>query len=345
MQQSRDNHYVPQFYLKRWSTNGHSVLDYRTIVHHPNEPIWKRSSIKSVACWRDLYTEHDRESIDTKIENFFANHIEAPSKPVFQKLDNGESLSSRDMETLVNLLIAQLFRTPHAMAKEAQLMRGLFGRTVQETSETVARELIHGDVNPSSMVRDDYASTNQPFPATPLYIDLDRSNNEMIVTTTVGRQGFLSAFGNFYYGRVGEALRSYLWRIVQMPIGAEMPTSDNPVTVFRIGGLNKRLIFNDGIGIPNTIILFPLDPRHALFTKVGMPFHQLLRFEPDAYDSRLFIKAIAQNVSWHIFSKSRIPAIQDIRPREANPEKATRLMTTRQKWDEMQVEVDERLSL
>lgn len=342
-QHSRDNHFVPQFYLKRWSTNGNTVWDYRTIIHHPNEPIWKRSSIKNSACWKDLYTQHGQEAIDTKIEDFFSDCIETPSLTAFQKIDNGESPSSRDIDVLVNLLIAQLFRTPYAMVKEAQIIRKSFAKVAQKTAKTVSLELNSGRITPNTMNRGD-CSENQPFPTTPLSFKMDSFNNEIHASTTLGRQQFLSAFGNLYYGAVGKTLRSYLWRIIQMPIGVELPTSDNPVVVFGINPLNGHMVFDVGIGTPKAIIVFPLDTRHMLFTQVGVTACQLLQFEPDTHHLDFFIRAIIQNAGLHIFAKKQLRSIQNIRPREINPEKATELLKVRQQWDEIQNKVDENLN-
>lgn len=341
-QRSRDNHFVPQFYLKRWSTNGNTVWDYRTIVHHPNEPVWKRSSIKNSACWKDLYTQHNQETIHTEIEDFFSINVETPSIPAFQKIDNGESLNSRDISTLVNLLIAQLFRTPYAMFKEARIIRGSFAKVVQKTAETVALELSSGNIASNMMNRGNYAG-NRPFPATPLSYKLDRSTDEMRVSTTLGRQQFLSAFGNLYNGVVGEALRSYLWRIIRLPIGVELPTSDNPVAVFGLSPLDGRIVFDVGIGVPNAIIIFPLDTRHMLFTQVGIPAYQLLKFEPNTHYSDLFIRAIIQNAGLHIYAKKKIRPILNIRPREIDSKKATELLMVRQNWDVIQTNLDDNL--
>lgn len=343
-QHGRDNHYVPQFYLKRWSTNGHSVLDYRTIISHPNEPAWKRSSIKHSAYWRDLYTQHNQKDINTEIEDFFADVIEAPSWPVFRKLDNAEALSAGDVNILVNLLIAQLFRTPHAMLYEAQINRQIFEKTVINSYAKVERDLNHGSINLDEIGRISGPLNNSPFPSMPLKFVLDNEKNEILVSMSVGRQSFLSAFDNLYNGTVGMSLRSYPWKVVTVPIGVELPTSDNPVVVFGISSSDDRLNFRVGIGMPNTIILFPLDTRRALFTQVGIPPHRLLAFEPDSYYSNLFIKAIVLNADQHVYAKKKLPCVEMIRPREINPEKIENLNRTRQDWNEIQVNVDERIS-
>ena len=38
---THDNHYVPQFYLRNWSTDGLRVFTYRLLASHPNVPLWE----------------------------------------------------------------------------------------------------------------------------------------------------------------------------------------------------------------------------------------------------------------------------------------------------------------
>lgn len=338
-QHGRDNHFVPQFYLKRWSTNGNTILDYRTIVHHPSEPNWKRSPIKSAACWRDLYTQHDQEGLNTEVEDFFSNCIEAPSKTVFNKMDNAEGLSAGDIDILVNFLIAQLFRTPHALAYEAKIKKQSFEKTVLQCINSIERDYRQGHLKTGEIKAVASSSSAAPFPSTPLHIK--RIDEGMSVFTTTGRRNFLSTFDNLYNGKVGDILRSYSWKIITVPIGIELPTSDNPVTVFGMSLQNYEVKFNVGIGSPNAIILLPLDAHRALFTQVGISLHRLLQFEPDSYISRQFIKAIVRNADLHIFAKSKTSEIPKLRPRVIDHDKATIIQSTRQHWDEIQVKVDE----
>jgi len=46
---SRDNHYVPRLYLKRFAAGHHRVFKYCILVADGRVPLWKPSSIRGVA--------------------------------------------------------------------------------------------------------------------------------------------------------------------------------------------------------------------------------------------------------------------------------------------------------
>lgn len=50
----RDNHFVPQAHLKRWSEDGVSIYARRLLVSHHDVPQWERKRIRGIAVQRDL---------------------------------------------------------------------------------------------------------------------------------------------------------------------------------------------------------------------------------------------------------------------------------------------------
>jgi len=55
---TRNNHYVPQATLKRWSHDGQSVWAYRLLVSHHGVRQWRSELIARLTRQTDLYTEH-----------------------------------------------------------------------------------------------------------------------------------------------------------------------------------------------------------------------------------------------------------------------------------------------
>jgi hypothetical protein len=51
----KDNHYVPQLYLKQWATKGR-IQAYRLLVPHANLPLWKEHSLRGIAFHQHLYS-------------------------------------------------------------------------------------------------------------------------------------------------------------------------------------------------------------------------------------------------------------------------------------------------
>ena len=65
-QQSNNNHYLPEMYLKNWTSNGNNVWMYRRLVSHKDVPWWEAVSIDKTAYTYRLYhyTQDDKASTD-----------------------------------------------------------------------------------------------------------------------------------------------------------------------------------------------------------------------------------------------------------------------------------------
>lgn len=55
MQLRKDNHYVPELYLKQWADKV-GVLTYRLLVPNENVGAWKKHSLKGIGYQKHLYT-------------------------------------------------------------------------------------------------------------------------------------------------------------------------------------------------------------------------------------------------------------------------------------------------
>jgi hypothetical protein len=58
----RDNHFVPQSYLRRWAQDGNKVWARRLLVPHANVPHWSPHSIAGIAKAKNLYTMASKKS-------------------------------------------------------------------------------------------------------------------------------------------------------------------------------------------------------------------------------------------------------------------------------------------
>lgn len=333
-QVTRNNHYVPQMYLRHWSTNGNTVLDYRLLVHYKGEETWKRSSIRSTCSWQDFYSQHLPDGIDDSVETYFSQRYETPAAPVFQKVEADASLSANEMRILVEYLVAQLFRTPSAMIRHTSLLRREFAPTAEAAVNrgvSALRLKGLGFAYPSA----DEGAVQAPFPNIPIHSRLDEERLEIVVSTSCGRQGFLASIGSILGGAVPRVLLSYPWVILKTPRGAELPTSDDPVVVFRVEAGDK-VVIGGGMGVQYTNIMLPLDPRHVLFTEVGMDFYQLAALKMDRRLFDIMFEAIIKNAFLHVFSRSSIDDIGSYRPRRVDPERRGSLKNMIAKWDEVQ---------
>jgi hypothetical protein len=53
---TRDNHFVPQLYLKNFASASNEVYEYRILVSHPGVSIWKPVHVAGTGYERNLYT-------------------------------------------------------------------------------------------------------------------------------------------------------------------------------------------------------------------------------------------------------------------------------------------------
>lgn len=338
-QVARDNHYVPQFYLRRWSRDGTTVLDYSTVVHDARQREWKRTQIKGTAVWRDLYTQHNYAGINDAVERFFSDEIETEALPAFEKAMRPEEMSARDKESLVNYLISQLFRTPKSMRRTAEIIRREFASTAEEAVGNAVRSIENGRFEGVEKRDESVTTTLGIFPDTPLKIDINRNDCTVRAATTVGREQFLASIDHHYHGKVGNVLRSYFWKVITVPDGISLPTSDNPVVICH-PEMPGKTGFEIGIGNLGTIVLLPLDEGHALFTQVGASLNQICSYEPNEKVAKYLIQSIILNADYHVYAKSEIPNIARIRQRRVDPKTLNELRKIRDGWDVIQMRVD-----
>jgi len=82
---TRDNHFVPQLYLKNFATDSGEVLEYRILVSDPKVPIWKPVNVAGTGYERNLYTRIVRGEEADDIEQWLNREFESPAKEHFKK--------------------------------------------------------------------------------------------------------------------------------------------------------------------------------------------------------------------------------------------------------------------
>lgn len=123
---TRDNHFVPQFYLKKWSKNGTHIWAYRTLVSHQSNPEWKLRAIRGVAFQRDLYTSIENgEEID-EFERWIESNYEQPVQESIQKVIKNKNLTNLDWECLALFVAAQDVRTPTSYLESMKRWKNLY---------------------------------------------------------------------------------------------------------------------------------------------------------------------------------------------------------------------------
>lgn len=334
-QTKRNNHIVPASYLRSWSRNGNTVQCYDTIARNIGQGIWRSSSIKHAAYWRDFYSQHDNEGIDDSIEEYLNDSFENDAAGVLKRLWQDKPLNDDDKAILVRFAILQMVRTPAWFAKSNEVTRTVFPQAMEETVSGVIADIDAGRIDRVRQY-DDYEAlhTKSPFPSTPLETHLDETESQIVSTITLGRENYLASIGNVLNGNVGALMKSYEWAIIRTPEGFELPTSDNPFV---------RLAYNNdydygldaGIGAKGSDLFMPLTPHHLLITEIGADAIRADLLESERY-RKLIKKAIVENATRYIYCVEPDSEIIEMRPRVIDPDYCEWFDRIMQDWDLIQ---------
>lgn len=333
---THDNHYVPQFYLKLWSNNGNTVRTYNGVVSNEGMPYWHNASIKQIACNKDFYTQVVDGAEDDSFENFLESEHEASSVPVFEKVIEGQKITSEEIEILVSFLAAQYVRTPAWYHWVTDRFSKAFHPTLKDVVQKVEKAYKAGTLpaDPSHRLDGTLVNENDMFDI-PLKLSLDKENSAIKAETLVSRALYLSSAKHTLL-TTANVLHDHNWRIFETPDGVLLPTSDNPV--IRLGYSSEETYsLNEGIGKKNANIILPLSPRYMLFTQIGQSKKELDQLDFSLGTYRFLIKIIIENATRYVFAKKEIPEINTLRPRLVDPEYFKELKRTREEWNSMNV--------
>lgn len=334
------NHYVPQLYLKMWSSNGITLYTYDTVAPNNGVKVWRSSPIKSSACWTDFYTRIIDGADNDDVETYLDERYEAPAKIVFEKISKNVLLSPEDTATLIDFLTIQMCRTPGWYLKISDMYPKAF-----ESASTEVFEHINDASKRGTLEQEIQETLTSPQRAEvtgfnpPLKIEIDPNSGLIEIDTVVGRSIFLETIKQIEVGAAGKALRSHCWRIVEVPVTNPLPTSDNPVMLLSInqdGSYN----FDGGVAQKNVDIIMPLTPRHFLFTEVGKNRTAIDSIVFDEAKITFIRNAIIDNATRYIYAIRPIDEIQNIRPRIIDPEYYHKLNESRINWHRYQTELE-----
>ena len=111
-QVTRKNHFLPRWFLRRWSSDGETVRVFRLLVSHENVPQWSSQAISSAGARRDLYTLIDDGDETDRFEEWLTLEFEEPAVGAVESVVAGGRLSEDDYRRLSLLFAIQDLRTP-----------------------------------------------------------------------------------------------------------------------------------------------------------------------------------------------------------------------------------------
>lgn len=304
----RDNHFVPQFYLRRWTGLDGKLHAYRLLVSHDSVPLWKPASPRGIAFHRHLYTRIVAGHETDEFERWLDREFESPAEPILAKLEAGRRLTRNDRVVLARFAAAQDVRTPSRYVENRErwiktlpgLMNDVIARSTNEFKKLGGR--------PYTPIH------KPPFDEIPFrtVIEKDDSGQHYVkAEIVIGRKMWLASMRQVLTSAI-KVLHGHHWTILIAPRGMEWPTSDDPVC-----RLNYRsdgdYNLEGGWGTRGSEILFPLTPRHLLYTRIGYKPASAGAIPPDR--ARKIRSVLARRAHRLIVASSPDSQLVKMRPR------------------------------
>ena len=337
---TRNNHFVPQFYLRQWSGDGRRVWSYRLLVENDRVPLWSHASIERLAMRRDLYTSVVSGAEMDDFERRLKTDFEDPVVPVFTKLDRDEELSAADWLHLARFFAAQDLRTAASLLDSLRRWQDEMPGVLTES----LRESIRG-LEDSSVRRPPPAEgpgaealrkvfkvvVDEEAPAPPGMVQIRAE-------VTPGRSMWLASMELLLSG-AAMRLEDHAWSIAEPAHGWRWITCDHPVLRLNYNG-PEDYAFTGGWGNPGTDLILPLQsPRHLLFTQVGQDHGRRIRFSlPRTVEIQ---RLLCERAHREVYAANPARRVEWFRPRVVDPDWVRHDEEQWKHWHERQSVVEE----
>lgn len=210
------HHYVPQFYLRGFETDG-TIWAYDKL-HSRSFP----TQVKSIANETGMYSDD--------LEAYLANEIEDPAKPAIQKIRSHRPLSPEDRLTLAKYIVILWKRTPKG--------RDRIGQYMPEVSAEL-RDDLHKELATLEAEHPDLASRIAQFRAQAEEVIARQERNP-------SPEIWHKSIESWSSPKVVDVLLSMNWTFLHSA-NAQFLTSDNPVFFFEHEGIGKQ---NSELSLP-----------------------------------------------------------------------------------------------
>jgi hypothetical protein len=322
----RNNHYVARLYLKRFETSPGRVSTYRILVADHRVPLWKPCAVKGIAYHAYLYTRIAAGFESDEIEKWLNTEFESPAEEALMKATCDMRLSRNDWRNLVHFVAAQDVRTPVRLQEDLQRwnksLQGVLDSTLQDAVRRLESAKKSGQaVSTAKSFNSEYI----PLRVTTA-IEPGQKFGTVKAEAIVGR-------GLWFFGmrhlltKTVDILLNHQWTILIAPDDLTWFTSDDPVIRLNYYSVDQY-DFGGGWGKRGSEVLFPLDSRHLLYTKIGTrpSARRLIVPRPQAEAIRRFI---AEHAHRYIFATSPDGEVPKLRPRTVD---ASLLRHEQEQW-------------
>ncbi len=318
------NHYVPQFYLKNWTTNV-KVCVYNNLVSSKTMPEFQYKIPKSIAYIENLYTDIKLLEETDEFELWISDYVELPYQKTEEKILNNIKLESQDYKNLVRYAMAQFWRVPYNYFGRYSSVLETFQPKLQKSLEKTMSSL-------ENRVR-----YHQPLPINntemkseelPIKLNKYQENGNMYLNVEVlgGRKSWLYNIKRMV-NDIAEKTSKHKWQIINALEGTTWLTSDNPVTLLNHYS-DTNYNFNGAWKMKNTDIFMPISPQYLLFTEVGSRAVIENNVKLQSFINRMII----ENSFLQVYSTEPYKYISSVRPREVNAVEYKRINSLLKSW-------------
>lgn len=328
------NHYVPQFYLRNWSSDGNKIWVYSLLVPDSKVPYWKEKSIETTAVWNDLYTRYNGIKEVDDFEKWFNKEFETPAEPVIKKLINGEKITRQEEIKVTHFVAAQSIRVP---AKVGHILDISYKCASNVLSSNIFSELNKQKIDEYRLDCSNFEDENFNE-LLPIRVKIDRENSCAEVNTTIGRGYYLYAL-KYLLTETLSKIESHRWQVIHSAENISFPTTDNPVICLNYRGINDY-DFDGGWGRINGNIIMPISPKCLLYTQIGSD----AKFEEGDYSpfwSEFFRKIIIEHAYRFVYAVERQRGMLAINPRYVNLKLYLEEKNKMADWNDEQIKAEQ----
>lgn len=307
----KNNHYVPQTYLKQWATNK-SIYEYRLLVPHKRYPQWKKVSISKTSSVNALYLYIYEGKMTDEMEDFFSTEFEMQYNDFISKVNSYAIWDEKDKEYVSKLIISQYIRTLAGYKRIKKTIINNFDEMIENLSTSIQNEC-----NQASTLKLHNQSEIEYNKFIPLKIDFSEKINDVVgvnINSIVGKSSWLFAL-KYHLNSTYKVLESVSWCVYDAPNNFSWVTSDDPVILLNYFD-NNNYNFNGGLKVNNVNIIFPLTPKKLLFATIGK--QTILYQKADYVFAEKIQKFIVENAYSKVYSNHTLKKIKKLRKREVD---------------------------
>lgn len=314
----KDNHYVPQAYLKQWATEN-KIPTYRLLVPHENCETWKSHSPSSIAKHQHLYTYYSGTADTDEIERWLDRDFENPATNSIAKVLMESRIEPKDWNNLFRFAVAQSVRTPYGLKQFLERQQEALPILMEETLKKSVSKFEEAAKTGIKLKFDPVEDFGNKPPIKVSRIRNAEGVEGVQVTALNGRKMWIWHLRHVLNRTINQ-LPKYRWTILHAPLGFTWPTTDNPLVKIAFNTKGEYYL-NGGWITPGVQIILPLSPKHLLYTRLGMrppPKGTVLNWKEAVF----FRKVIIDSALRYIFAIAP-SEISVIRPRTISQEQCS----------------------